>query len=64
MQPWAQGGCIFQNGFLGEVQFKIPQKVDFSTKKVGLYSIKTPKTGLFTLPGALLKSGIALAWIR
>ena len=36
----------------GSIQ-KIPQKV-------GVYSRKTPKTGLFTKPGALIKSGAAL----
>ena len=28
-----------------------------SNQKVGVYSRKTPKTGLFTFPGALFKSG-------
>ena len=37
----------------GSIQ-KIPQ----------VYSRKTPKTGLFTLPGALFKSGAAIKWIR
>ena len=40
----------------GSIQ-KILQKVDFSKKK-------TPKVGLFTLPGALFKSGAALTRIR
>ena len=31
---------------------------------MGFYSRKKPKTGLFTLPGALFKSGVALARIR
>ena len=31
---------------------------------MGFYSRKPPKTGLFTLPGALFKSGVALAQKR
>ena len=42
---------------------KSPKKWLFQ-QKVGVYSTKTPKTRLFTLPGALFKSGAALARIR
>ena len=59
MQPL---GCIFQNGFLGEVQF--PSKSGLFNNKSAVIFEKTPKTGLFTLPGALFKSGVALARIR
>ena len=35
-----------------------------SDQKVSVYSRKPPKTGLFTLPGALFKSGAALKRIQ
>ena len=57
MQPW---GCIFQNGFLGEVQLKKYLKKWTFHQKSGVLLEKTPKIGLFTIPGALFKSGVAL----
>ena len=47
----------------GSIQ-KIPQNVDFFSKKWGFIQGKTPKTRLFTLLGALFKSGAALTRIR
>ena len=40
-----------------------------SNQKVGVYSRKTPKTGLFTFPAAVISiqdwpSGVAIKWIR
>ena len=58
MQPW---GYIFQNKFLGEVQLKKYLKT--WEKKWGSIRENPPKTGLFTLPGALFKSGVVLARI-
>ena len=57
---------IFQYGFLGGVNSKNPSKSGLFDQKVGVYSRKTPKTGLFTLPGAIFKSGAALKriWYR
>ena len=46
------------------VNSKNPSKSGLFGQKVGVYSRKTPKTGLFTLPGALFKSGAALTRIR
>jgi hypothetical protein len=50
---------------LGEVQFKKSLKSGLfnNDKKVGSIREKNPKTGLFTLPWALFKSGVALALI-
>ena len=56
-------GFIFENGFLGEVQFKKFFKKWTFQQKSGVLFKKTPKTGLFTLLGALFKSGVALARI-
>jgi len=41
-----------------------PSKSGLFDQKVGVYSRKTPKTGLFTLPGDLFKSGAAIKRIR
>ena len=58
-------GFYFSKWILGEVQFKKSLKSGlFNNKKVGFYSRKTPKTGLFTLPGALFKSGVVIKPIR
>ena len=57
MQPQ---GSIFQNEFLVGVNSKNPSKRGLFDQKVGVYSRKTPKTGLFTLPGDLFKSGAAI----
>ena len=43
----------------GSIQ-KNPSKSGLFDQKVGVYSRKTPKTGLFTLPGDLFKSGAAI----
>ena len=51
-------------GFWVGVNSKNPLKSGLFDQKVGVYSRKTPKTGLFTLPGALFKSGAAMTRIR
>ena len=49
---------FFNMGFWVGVNSKNPLKSGLFDQKVGVYSLKTPKTGLFTLPGALFKSGL------
>ena len=46
------------------VNSKNPLKSGLFDQKVGFFLRKTTKTGHFTLPGALFKSGAALARIR
>ena len=50
--------------FLGKVQFKKSLKKWTFPQKSGVLFEKAPKTGLFTLPGPLFKSGVVLAQIR
>ena len=58
-------GVLFvNNGIWVGVNSKNPLKSGLFQQKVGVSSRKTPKTRLFTLPGALFKSGAALARIR
>ena len=55
----------FSKWVLGDVQFKKSlKKWAFRQTKSGVLFEKTPKTGLFKLPGALFKSGVALEQIR
>ena len=61
MQPW---GCIFQNGFLGEVQFKKSLERGLFDQKMGFYSRKNPKTGLLKRAEVIFKSGAILERIR
>ena len=58
------GVLFFNMGFWVGVNSKNPLKSGLFDQKVGVYSRKTPKTGLFTLPGALFKSGAAISRIR
>ena len=58
------GVLFFDMDFWMGVISKNPSKSGLFKPKVGVYSRKTPKTGLFTLPGALFKSGAALKGIR
>ena len=51
-------------GFWVGVNSKNPPKSGLFKQKVGVYSRKTPKTRLFTLPGAQFKSGAAMTRIR
>ena len=55
---------FFNMGFWVGVNSKNPLKSGLFQQKVGVSSRKPPKTRLFTLPGALFKSGAALARIR
>ena len=56
------GVLFFNMGFWVGVNSKNPPKSGLFKQKV--YSRKTPKTRLFTLPGAQFKSGAAMTWIR
>ena len=57
-------GSIFQNGFLGGVQFKkVLKKWTFKQKSGGLFK-KNPKNVTFQKHGVLFKSGVALKRIR
>ena len=47
---------FFNKGFWVRFIQKIPQKVDFLTKKWGFYSRKTPKTGILKKDEGLFKS--------
>ena len=47
----------------GSIKKKNTSNSGLFDQKVGFFSRKTPKTGLFTLPGVLFKSGAALKWI-
>ena len=58
------GVLFFNMGFWVGVNSKNPLKSGLFQQKVGVSSRKPPKTRLFTLPGALFKSGAALARIR
>ena len=58
------GVVFFKMGFWVRFNLKNPSKSGLFNKKVGFYSRKPKKTGLFTLPGALFKSGVALERIR
>ena len=51
-------------GFWVGVNSKNPSNSGLFDQKVGFFSRKIPKTGVFTLPGVLFKSGAALKWIR
>ena len=55
---------FFKMGFWVGFNSKNPSNSGLFDQKVGVYSRKTPKTGLFTLPGVLFKSGAALKRIR
>ena len=58
------GVLFFNMGFWVGVNSKNPPKSGLFKQKVGVYSRKTPKTRLFTLPGAQFKSGAAMTRIR
>ena len=51
-------------GFLVRMNSKNPSKSGLFEQKVGVYSRNTPKTRLFTLPGALFKNGAGISRIR
>ena len=55
-------GSIYQNGFLGEVQFF--QKVDSLIKKWGIYLRKSQKIGRFKKGEVVFKSGAVYERIR
>ena len=57
------GVLFFNMGFWVGVNSKNPPKSGLFKQKVGVYSRKTPKTRLFTLPGAQFKSGAAMTRI-
>ena len=58
--PWV---LFFDMGFWVRVNRKNPSKSGLFEQKVGVYSRNTQKTGLFTLPGGLFKSGAAISRI-
>ena len=58
------GVLFFNMGFWVGVNSKNPPKSGLFKQKVGVYSRKTPKTRLFTVPGAQFKSGAAMTRIR
>ena len=57
-------GSIFQNGFLGGVQFKKSLKKWTFKQKSGVLFKKTPKNVTFHIHGVVFKSGVALKRIR
>ena len=58
------GVVFFKMDFWVGFSSKNPLKSGLLSQKVGVYSRKTPKTGLFTYRGALFKSGVAIKRIR
>ena len=58
------GVAFFKMGFWVRFNLKNSSKNGLFNRKVGFYSRKKTKKGLFTLPGALFKSGVALERIR